>query len=240
MLMRIRAAALGAVLVIGAAATTAAQVGHPPEQSPYRDLPYGRTMEFQFGYFGGAGGNFGLGPHDGTTYGVRADFRISNPLQLGFSVTYDDLNRQVVIPYDSIDKRFKGSYPTNVVMIEGVLQWNLTGRKTWKNLAPYITGSFGIAFGGDVGIDSSAYNFGTKVALAPGMGVRWFLTRKLFLRLETKWNFWKLSYPAGFAFDPPGSPGVPPGRNALITDGHFTDWTGSFRGIVGLGYPLPF
>jgi hypothetical protein len=240
MLMRHPTAAVWTVLLLAGGSTAVAQVGHPPDRSPYRDLPYGRTFEIQGGYFGGAGGNFGLGPHDGTTYGARADFRISNPLQLGFSVTYDDLNREVVIPYDSIQKRFKGSYPTSVIMIEGVMQFNLTGRKTWHNLAPYITGSFGIAFGGDVGVDSSAYNFGTKAVLAPGMGVRWFLTRKLFIRLETKWNFWKLSYPAGFAFDPPGSPGTPPGSNALIRDGHFTDWTGSFRGIVGLGYPLPF
>ncbi len=240
MLIRHPTAAVWAVLLLAGGSTAVAQVGHPPDRSPYRDLPYGRTFEFQGGYFGGAGGNFGMGPHDGTTYGVRADFRISNPLQLGFSVTYDNLNREVVIPYDSIQKRFKGSYPTSVVMIEGVLQFNLTGRKTWHNLAPYITGSFGIAFGGDVAVDSSAYNFGTKAVLAPGMGVRWFLTRKLFIRLETKWNFWKLSYPVGFAFDPPGSPGTPPGANALIRDGHFTDWTGSFRGIVGLGYPLPF
>jgi hypothetical protein len=231
-------AAMACLLV--SAAGAAAQVGHPPTESPYRDITVGRTIEFDAGYFGGSGSTFELGPHNGMTYGLRADFRISNPLQAGFSLGHGSLERAVWEPRDSLTKRFHGIYPVGVTFVEGILQFNLTGRKTWHNLAPYVTGTIGFAVSSSVPADTSAYSFGTKLILAPGFGTRVFVTRKLFLRLEAKWNFWRLTYPASFAFDPPGQPGTPPGSNALITDAKFNDWTGSFRGIVGLGYQMPF
>ena len=227
-------------LLVAVASPGLGQVGHPPSQSPYRDLPYPHSFELQVGYFGGDGSQFKLGPHDGTSYGLRYNHRISNPLEFGFSVTYATLKRAVVYPLDSLAHRFHGIEPTSVTMVTGTIQGNLTGRKTWHNFAPYISGSIGFAFGGAVSADTSLYDFGTKFTLAPALGVRYYLTRKLFARLETNWNFWRLSYPATFGLDPPGQPGTPPGSNALIQDGHFTDWTSSFRLIFGLGFNAPF
>src|SRR5687767_14262521 len=61
----------------------AAQVGHQPGKSPYRDIRPGHTLTPLVGLFRGGGGRFGIGPHDGTVFGARYDIRTSSALQLG-------------------------------------------------------------------------------------------------------------------------------------------------------------
>lgn len=195
-------------------ATGFAQVGHAPGSSPYRDIRYGMSMTFFYADFGGSGGQYGVGPHNGSGGGVRFDLRISHPLQAGLSITYLDLKRTVLSLNDT-----GGTVSRNgtqgIVNLEGNLHFTLTGRKTWHGLAPYIGGAVGLALAsGASAKDAIGYNFGTRVSLAPVVGLRVHLGPRLFARGEFRQTFWKLSY----------------------TVPNTSEWTGGRQLTAGLGF----
>jgi len=108
-------------------AALAAQVGHRPESSPYRDIRKGHTVTPYFGQFGGSGGRFEIGPHDGNIYGLRYDLRTGSTIQIGLAVARADLQRLIVDPFDSLSRRVSGPVDQTVTFAEANLQLNLTG-----------------------------------------------------------------------------------------------------------------
>src|SRR5215210_1842054 len=76
----------------------AAQVGHSPQSSPYRDIRKGHTFTITGGHFGGDGGTLGIGPHSGALFGARYDIRTGGTIQLGFGITHGALERFIVDP----------------------------------------------------------------------------------------------------------------------------------------------
>ena len=84
--------------------------------------------------------------------------------------------------------------------------------------------------------DTSRFEFGHKIYLAPFVGVRMFVTDRLSLRGEARAVFWKLKYPTTFEDEPVLDPGLPPNSNAVITDGNLDEWNTSSWLLVGLGY----
>ncbi|MGH7585161.1 MAG: outer membrane beta-barrel protein [Gemmatimonadales bacterium] len=221
-----------AALVLAAPAL--AQVGTPPSQSPYRDLRYGHGISFLGAQYGGDGGEVAVGPHDGTTFGVRYDFRLSAPLAFGFSITRGDFDRVVIDPDEPPDERVPVPTTQAVTFFETALQFTVTGGKTWRRLAPYLEAGLGLAMGEDVP-DPSGYEFGTKFYFAPAAGTRVFLGDHLFLRGEIRSTFWKLSYPDSFT-DPFVENGVPDPEGAVLPGGPETEWVTSPSLHVGLGY----
>ncbi len=230
---------LMALLPAGLASSVAAQVGHPPSTSPYRDIVQGQSLTFLVGSFAGDGGKLGIGPHNGTMYGVRYDIRLSNPIQVGFSVTRSGLERFIVDADDSVATRRTGPVSQSLVAAEMALQWNLTGKKTWHGLAPYFGGSIGVAFAGDTRADTSGYRFGTKMVVGPNLGFRFFVSRRLHLRGEARQSYWKLKYPSAYLDEPSEQPGTG-ASNAVIQDKRLSQWTGGRQLTVGLGYAVSF
>src|SRR5688572_26768798 len=89
--------ALTLALALALGSTTgAAQVGHPPAKSPYRDIKQGSSITFTSGRILGNGGDVGVGPNDGWTFGGRFDFRSGRALALGLGVSYGQLERLIV------------------------------------------------------------------------------------------------------------------------------------------------
>jgi hypothetical protein len=228
------------IAVCVCAAPLRAQVGHPPGSSPYRDIAHGKSFTALIGDVGGDGGRIGVGPHDGRSYGLRFDVRLSAPVQIGFSVARANLKRLVVSAADSVATRTKGPVDQDLTMIEASLQLNLTGRKTWHRLAPFIGGSLGWAHGSSLPSsvpDSSGYKFGSKFYLVPGAGVRVFISNSLVLRLEARQLFWKLSYPLAYTLEPAAQPSTDPNKpNAVLPDGKRSEWTGGTELRAGLGF----
>jgi hypothetical protein len=219
----------------------AAQVGHEPNSSPYRDIPYGRSLSLLVGEIGGNGGSIGVGPHNGQSYGVRFDVRVGAPVQLGFTVARGDLERLVVSAADSVANRVDGPVKQAVTMLEFAVQINLTGKKSWHRLAPFIGGSAGFIHGADLPPtvkDSSGYKFGGKIYLAPAAGVRVFLGKSLNIRLEARHLFWKLKYPLTYNLDPAAEPSGNPSthRNSVLPGSKSDEWSGGSELRAGLSY----
>jgi hypothetical protein len=222
------------------ASPTRAQVGYEPGKSPYRDIRKGHQLTATYGQFGGDGGNFGMGPHDGPTYGIRYDIRTGSTIQFGLGVAHGDLQRLIVDPFVELANRVSGPVDQSVTLGEVNIQFNMTGGKTWHRLAPFLATSLGLTFPTTTPGDTSGYDFGHKIYLAPSAGLRVFLADRLSLRGEARAVFWKLKYPTTFQQEPPLEPGIPPNSNAVIPRGGLEEWDSSSWLLVGLAYSFSF
>jgi hypothetical protein len=223
------------VLTVGAG-RLGAQVGYPPNKSPYHDIRKGHTFTALYGQFGGSGGEFGIGPHDGPTYAFRYDIRTGSPVQIGLGFAHGSLERLIVDPFVAIANRVSGPVDQSVNFAELNLQLNLTGGKSWHRLAPFVGGGVGFTFPSSTPADTSRFNMGHKLYFAPFTGLRILVTNRLSLRGEARVVFWKLKYPTTFEDEPALEPGTPEHSNAVITDGRLNEWTTSSWLLVGLGY----
>jgi len=231
--------ALGMTMALAlsfAPARVAAQVGHPPNKSPYHDIRKGHTLTVTYGQFGGSGGSFGIGPHDGPVYGIRYDIRSGSTVQLGLGFSRAKLERLIVDPFVTLANRVSGPVDQTVSLAEVNLQLNLTGGKTWRRLAPFVGSGVGLTLPYSTPQDTSKFKLGHKFYLAPFAGVRIFVTDRLSLRGEARAVFWKLKYPTTFEDEPAQEPGTPEHSNAVITDGRLNEWTTSSWLLAGLGY----
>ncbi len=225
------------LLLLAWTTPSAAQVGHPPDASPFRDLKAGHSITPLFGYVGGSGGPLGVGPHKGTTIGLRYDLRTASTIQFGLGYARGNLERLVVNPFVALANRTSGPFEQTTSFVDLSVQLNLTGGKSWHRLAPYASLGAGLAFGNaDVASDSSGYEFGNKFYVAPAIGTRLFITDALHLRADVRGLFWNLKYPDSYGREPVEEPGTPEEPNAVKPQGSLSEWTLTPMLQVGLGY----
>lgn len=218
-----------------APAVARSQVGHEPRHSPFRDIERGKSFTAVVGYFGGNGGSVGVGPHSGITYGLRFDVKVSNTFNFGFSLTSAQLERLIIDPSDSVAKRVSGPVDQSVIMVDAAAIFNLTGPKSWNRLAPYLGADVGVAVAEKTAADSSGFDFGTKIMLAPVFGTRVMLGQRIHFRFEGRFNFWKISYPSSFNQEPILDPGTPDAPNAVLPDKR-NEWSVSPWFTAGLAF----
>jgi hypothetical protein len=188
------------------------------------------------GYFSGDGGDFGIGPHGGAVFGGRYDIRTSRTIQFGLGLAHGSMDRFIVNPFVLLANRRSGPVSQSVTFAELAVQFNLTGGKSWRRLAPYVSASGGIAFASGTPADTSRYEFGRKLYVAPAAGFRFFLSDRLHLRADARLTFWKLNYPTTFQQEPVEEPGTPESPNAVITSNNLSEWTASSWLQAGVGY----
>ena len=226
-------ALLAAVLALGSAGRLGAQVGHDPAKSPFSDLKYSQFLSFTAGYFGGAGGQIGLGPHHGSVFTLRHEFLADRAFSIALTGGYSRLERFLADTSTVLSRpKIRGPVKQSVSFAEASLQLNLAGGKTWHGFAPYVGTGIGLAFASAVPSDSSGYKFKTKFYVAPTIGVRVFATRRLFLRFEARTMFWSLTYPAQFRTDYDGTGPLQP----VLTNPTLKEWVTSAVYNVGIGY----
>lgn len=214
----------------------AAQVGHQPESSPYRDMRIKQTITGFGGYMWGGYGKAGVGPGDGPLGGIRWDIHMGGLASLFLGVSLADLERVLLDPSQPRDTRVVGTAQQAVTVIDGGANLLLTGRKTWHGLMPYIGAAVGLAIGGSVPEDSlTNYQFNTKFHFGPTGGFRFFFNRRFHLRTEGRIMFWRLSYPLQF-FQPGTDPVVPPILDPAVNSEN--EWVIHYTLMIGLGYTI--
>jgi hypothetical protein len=224
-------AAVLAATVAGAGAL-GAQVGHDPARSPYRDLRYNQFLSATAGYMFGSGGRLGIGPHQGRAFGLRHDFLADKALSIAIGGGWATLDRNYA-DTSVLVNRIKGPVQHDIYYGEFLAQLNLAGNRTWHNLAPYVNLGLGLAFSGKLQQDSTGYKFGTRFYVGPAAGVRVFLSRRLFVRLEAKAMFWNLSYPSIYRTqDPDGFGPILP----ILAGQSLKEWSPVPLLHAGLGY----
>jgi hypothetical protein len=199
-----------------------AQVGHPPERSPYRDITLGSSLTPQAVLVRGAGGRLGVVPHNGRLFGTRAEILTNRAVSLGLEVSYGTAERMIVQP----DSSFSGPEPVTMGMFGGNIVLNLAGGKTWRGLAPYAGGGAGLAVASALAADTSGFRYGARFYFAPTVGVRAFITRDVYLRLEARSLFTRMTYPTALV-----------GR--VLGGGSPREWVTTGLYTAGLGVPFP-
>jgi hypothetical protein len=169
--------------------------------------------------------------------GLRYTIHLGGPFEAIFGVSGADLGR--VMHVDSVPP---DTTRQSVGIAEVGFGFLLTGEKTWNGLVPYVAATMGAAFGGSVPRDSSGFTldgfaFEREFQFGPQVGVRWYASRRLSLRLEGRDILWRLTYPEGwYRLDlypgtlPPLISGVDPTR----------EWTHNVSLTLALGYALSF
>jgi len=217
------------LLVASMPASASAQVGHDPARSPYRTLRYGQFIGITGGWFGGSGGELEVAPHGGTAFGIRYDAFANGKLSLALAATRLGLERTIIDPSQPIATARTDTVSQTTWIGEAIVQFNVTGGKTWNRLAPYLSASMGFALAARSPQDQSGFRFRGKFALTPGIGTRVYLAEQVFLRLEARNLFWQVTYPGSFRTPPTTAPSEPPVLAAPVKE-----WLGNGWYSVGL------
>ncbi len=227
-----RPGAVAAWALLALATTTAlsAQVGHPPNDSPYRDTPDGNTIVFGVGYLGGSRGIVGVGPSDGVVGTVRYERPVGRTFALMLTLGDALTTRYVQEPTEDSLVRTSGPVGNALFIVDVGALMRLTGGKSWHGLVPTVGVSIGAAIGNYVTADSSQYSFDTKVIFGPEAGLRWYVSRPLSVRLTVRTEWWRLSYPLQFQTP------APDGSRVLAANASTTEWTVHPLATFGLGW----
>jgi hypothetical protein len=151
-----------------------------------------------------------VGLTDVWTAGLRYDASLGGPTRLTIGASVGRGDRFIVDPTQDTATRKSGPVQDDVFFLDAELQLLLTGPKTWRGLAPYLSGALGLAYGGtEPAADTSAYRFGTKFVIVPGAGVRWYPAARLSVHADARLVFWRLRYPSEFYLPPEGGASPP-------------------------------
>jgi len=219
---------------LGMAVEAHAQIGHPPESSPYRPLRAKRVISAGLGYMWGSAGKAGVGPSDGPLITARGEQVLSGALAVSLSAGVANLKRGLLEPNSAPADSILGIANQTVTLIDAGIVLLLTGDKTWHRTVPYAGLSLGIAFGGSVPEDSlSGFVFKTQFTIAPAFGVQWYPSDRLMFRGEFRDIIWRLRYPPLFF-----GPISPPVLNPNVEND--TEWTHQPTLIFTIGYAIGF
>lgn len=228
---------LAVPLALALAAPLAAQVGHLPGDSPFGDIRTGTALELWAGQLFGSGGPIPVAPRDGPAAGVRIVLRAKNTLSIGFGAWGAKTVRSIVDADAKVAERVTGPIDHRLLAGEATVQFNLTGGKHWRRLAPFTGINFGLANGqATPAVDTSGYTFGTKFYFAPMLGTRVILGPRSYLRLEAKVPFWNIKYPISYSAEPALEPGTEENPNAVNPTGRRGQYVASPQLSVGFGW----
>ena len=229
---------LSFLTVAAPAGRAGAQVGHSPENSPYRDIRNGTYLLFSGGYFAGNGGSLGVAPHDGPVVGLHLTFMGNRTVQVGLGMMYGHLQRLIQDPDRVPGQRTSGPVDASALWLDGFLHFNLAGGKTWNSLAPFMGVGTGVVFTENAPPEDPVnYSLGTKFHFSPLFGTRLVLAPSWYLQVEARFQFWQIKYPTEYGLPPADDPLAPPLLITSSAEWNVTPW---IQTSLGWAFRWPF
>ena len=191
---------LAAAFVCGAlisASPARAQVGYPPDRSPFRDLEYRHELTLFGGMYSAGKDPAGVAPRGGPMGGLRYELRVGGPAHLMVRLSYVSSERRALNPSEPAATRDLGVHSASLAMIDAGISVNLTGKKSWRRLGPTVNGGIGVITGGK-DVENDPYRFGTPLAINYGAGLRYVPGGRFAMRLGVDGYLHKLEYPAAY------------------------------------------
>jgi hypothetical protein len=185
------------VVALLAAIPAAAQVGHDPESSPYRDLEHKQELTWLFGYDRARHDPAGVAPRSAALTGLRYEINLTGPLDFSADLTRSFSERTKLDPAKPLATRNLGTQTSPVYGADVALALDLTGRKSWNHLVPQLRGGLGVV-SSSAKDDSSGFSFGTPFAFTIGGGLKFVPGGRLQLRADITDRIFKLSYPDSY------------------------------------------
>ena len=197
-------------LIVATAGVAGAQVGHPPDRSPYKDRDYSREWTYFGGSFTAEKDPVGIAPSDGPIAGVRWQMHMTGPLYFGVRLAGGSIERTVIDPSKRIVERTLGTEKVPMGFADFGLEMSLTGHKTWHGLAPFINGGLGVVADLRGANDVGSYRFGIPFTMTLGTGVSWTPARNWSVRLDWSHYVYRIQYPTTYYLKTTEDPAVLP------------------------------
>lgn len=234
-----RGLAAGVVLLAGLHRPLAAQVGHEPGTSPFRDILTRQHLSILAGRFGGNTAVAGVGWRAGTVVSGRLDTRLSTALDFSVSLGFAGSSRLVVDTYADTATRVSGPIGGTLALADLGLVLNLTGGKTWHGVAPYVGVGAGWMTPMKTVRDPGGYNAGSNFTFVPTVGVRYFVRRGLAVRVEVRDHIWRYEWPL-YYYRPVDHNGLEIQPPILATSVSTKQWIHNVTLHAGLVYGFNF
>lgn len=190
----IRALLATAVLLLPSAAD--AQVGHLPENSPYRDFPWRHELGAYGGWYAPSSDAAGVAPQAAPVVGVRYEVRIGGPVNFMARMGTAFSERTVLDPNLPPAERAH-TESLRLYMADVGVTMSLTGQKSWNGLMPFVQGGVGLVSDFE-SADVGGYELGTPFALTLGTGLRYTRGGRVSLRADLTDHFFQISYPDSY------------------------------------------
>jgi len=175
-----------------------AQVGHTPQDSPYRDVSTSARLSVYGGWYVAAKDEAGVMPKSGPLTGVRLDVHVGGPADLAIRIARVGSKRNVIDPTRSQGDRLVDVQNVNLGFADIGLSFNLTGGKSWHNFMPTVNGGVGMV-SDFKGRDAGGFQHGSTFAVAYGLGIRYLpLHSRLALRGDLGSYLYSIQYPTTY------------------------------------------
>jgi hypothetical protein len=232
MTLRIVRTAVCTTLLALAGQGAGAQVGHLPDNSPYRDVAIKHALTYFAGYYNAGKDPAGVAPTSAPMVGARYAIRLGGPVYFTGRLAGVFSERDVVDPTLPTAQRRQGT--TSVPLMFGDLGFDLvlTGSKSWHSLQPAINASVGLAADLSGKTDKSLYRVGMPFLLAYGPSLRIVPGGKWSWRLDLTDHYFRIRYPESYFLKTgPDSTFLPP-------DGKRTLWRHNWATTLGVSVAL--
>ena len=186
-----------ACVALAAPESAFAQVGYPPERSPFRDLEYRHELTLFGGSYSAGKDPAGVAPQGGPMAGLRYELRVGGPAHLMVRAAYVDSERAALDPSEPAASRDLGIHASPLYMLDAGISVNLTGQKSYRRLVPTINAGIGVVSGGK-DVENDPYRFGTPFAITYGAGLRYVPPGRFALRLGVDAYLYRLKYPMAY------------------------------------------
>jgi hypothetical protein len=165
-----------------------AQVGYPPDRSPFRDLPETMEASMYSGWFRAKRDPGGVTPRSGPILGAMYQWRMGGPSNLVVEVGRVATERRVLDPErlgtcagptptsppdTSVACKSIGNFRWPLYLLDVGYALNVTGARSFFNLIPQARAGIGLASDFHTSPDVGDFAFGTRFALNWGAGIRW-------------------------------------------------------------------
>jgi opacity protein-like surface antigen len=201
-------------LIATVATSAQAQVGYPPDRSPYQDRDYNRDWTFFAGHFNAQPDPAGVAPTDGPMAGVKWQMHMTGPIYFGLRLAGGSIDRTIKDPSKVLAERVVGTEQVPMLFADGALEMSLTGHKTWHGIAPFFNAGFGVVADVRGSNDVGSYRFGIPFSMTFGAGASYAVAKNWSVRFDWSNYLYRISYPNSYFIKttsdppilPPGSP----------------------------------
>jgi hypothetical protein len=192
--------------------TIEAQVGHLPQNSPYRDLDTSQEFTLFGGRYSAGKDPIAIAPQDGSMFGLRYLVHVGGPAFLMARWSHVNSDRFAIDPTKTGTARQLGKKNVSLNLYDVDLALSLTGQKSFHHIVPVVSVGAGVASCGCT-VANDPYTFGTPFAFTWGAGLRWIPGGRF--QLTADWNhyLYQLKYPTAYYLAPTsGSAAVSSGQ----------------------------
>ena len=193
-LLRAVLLAVASVAPTLAPAVAQAQVGHPPDRSPYRDMETGQSVTLSGGWLAMKRDPANVAPKESFFGAIRYDVPVGGPAFLYVRYMFSPSERRLLAPANPAATRVLRMQSVSTSAADLGLELSLTGRKSWRQLSPTVSAGIGLATD-FAKADTGAYRFGTRFAFTYGLGLRYIPSSRYTFRADLINYTWQYQYP---------------------------------------------